>query len=320
MRVVASPRRRPLALRLLVALGLATRSPRATAPARSSLRPPAAPAVAASHPRFVARRRAIEADQRKQRRRVAASVGAFAALLLGGFGAARSPLLAVDAVRVVGLDASATPVVEAVAAPARGQNLLDVDLAALEARVGRLPWVAAVAARRVAPSTVEIRVDAREPFAVVRTPAGAATVDRAGVVLERGTPDAPLVPVDSDVAVLPLRGDTVADAGVRNALSLHAGLPADVRRWIVAYDAATPRQLRARVRVHGDGAVVDAWVRFGAAERVGDKAHVLAALVGRVQEAGAVVAEFDVRSPERPVVVPAQRASTDPPGRPGAPA
>ncbi|MBA2578877.1 MAG: FtsQ-type POTRA domain-containing protein [Euzebyaceae bacterium] len=255
--------------------------------------------------RIRARRREVRAAGARRRRRIAASIIVLVLLAAAVVAVARSPLFGIGEVRVRGVDdPGAAAEVVATAAVIEGENLLAADLGAAEARVAGLPWVRGVRAARIPPATVELRVDPRVPAAVVRLPGAAWLVDADGFVLAGGARD-DLVAIDAPDAVLPGVGDQIADGAVRAALAVHAGLPAPLRDAIDRYDAPSDRGLRFHLRPPGaGGAAGGVWVRFGAAERIDAKARVLAALIAAAAAQPQPIAEFDVRVPDNPVLLP----------------
>ena len=64
-----------------------------------------------------------------------------------------------------------------------GHNLLDLDLAAIEAEVERDPWVAHAAVRRALPDTLEVRVVERRPAALALIEGQVHLVDATGFVI-----------------------------------------------------------------------------------------------------------------------------------------
>lgn len=278
-------------------------------------------------PRIRARRRQVAQEQLRRRRRITFSVLGLALLVGGAYAISRTPLFLVEQVRVTGVAGARADEVREVAAIGRGTNLLDIDIAGVTARVEDLPWVKAALVRRL-PTAVELRVVPRRPAAVVRLARAAWIVDPDGWIMAGGSPPE-LVRIDAPNAVLPGVGERIADRGVRNALAVHAALPADLRVLVERYEAPSDRGLRLllRARPAGDAPGPRAtprdeppgvWVRFGLAQRVAAKARVIGLLLDQAREQavlqGVVLAEgelppgieeLDVRAPDNPVLVPA---------------
>lgn len=212
--------------------------------------------------RILARRRTVARARARRRRRVTATVVALVVAGLVTLAAVRSPLFAVGQVRVTGVTGAQAAAVADAADVAVGHSLVGVDLAATAARVRALPWVATVRVSREPPSTVAVDVVARTPVALVAGADATALVDAGGYVVALGprgtTPTVAAAPVnvptiDAPRTVLPAAGNRVSDAAVRNALSVAAALPAELKAAVVRYDAASPRGLRVRLRAAAAG-------------------------------------------------------------------
>ena len=184
--------------------------------------------------RILNRRREVARAAVRRRRRVTASVVAAVALVAGAVGLTYTPLFAVTDVRVQGATGERQDEVRSVAGVVVGERLLGIDLEAVAGDVTALPWVGTAEVVRQPPSTVEIRVGAREPVAVVRAAGAAWLVDADAVVVAGGTRDG-IVEIDAPQAVLPGSGATVRDPAVRNALAAHQDLPPRLRRAVVRH-------------------------------------------------------------------------------------
>ncbi|MFW6198831.1 MAG: cell division protein FtsQ/DivIB, partial [Acidobacteriota bacterium] len=94
-----------------------------------------------------------------------------------------------------GLDLQEVPAhlrgpVEATLDPARGHNLVMLDLDRLRVWVERIPQVHTASLRRQLPETLAVKVTERRPWGTLRTDDGLWLVDREGVVLKRlGRPE-----------------------------------------------------------------------------------------------------------------------------------
>jgi cell division protein FtsQ len=244
----------------------------------------------ARRPRRVAAPRPRLPEIYRRRRRIAALVAA--AVLLAGLGVAahlllhHSGLAEVETVEVTGALTVAVPDVRAAAAVEPGTPLAAVDTADVSARVGALPGVAAVDVGRSWPSTLRIAVTERVPVAVTRTSRGLVLVDATGLPYQAatGTPALPL---------LTFPGAGPDDASTAAAIEVLAALPEPVRAEVLTVDVAP-----GAVRQVSLGLTGQRRVRFGSAERVPEKAAVLAALL---DQPGTV---YDVTSPELPTVRP----------------
>lgn len=78
--------------------------------------------------------------------------------------------------------------VQALVSGLRGKNILLVDIERHRDRLMGSPWVADAALRRVLPSTIEVFVSEREPFALCRIAGHLYLVDRDGVLIDEFGP------------------------------------------------------------------------------------------------------------------------------------
>lgn len=230
-------------------------------------------AEARPRPRRPSRRPARPADRRRRllvRGSTAASVVGLLTWLLWG-----SPVLAVAAVRVDGAGTLTAAEVVDVAGIEEGTPLLRVDVDAAEVRVARLPQVAGVEVTRGWPRTVVVTVVERVPVAVVEESGRRSLVDADGVLFDTVTGAAPAGVVPLDVAD-PGSGDRATLA----ALAALVALPEDVRGDVAGARAAGAEDVTLTLE---EGTTV----LWGSAERAGEKAGALVALLGQLQ-AGAL--------------------------------
>jgi cell division septal protein FtsQ len=268
--------------------------------------------------RIRARRLQIKAARARKRRRWISSGIAVILLAVAAVAAARSPLFAISKIRVVGVSGEQAVEVRELMPIALGENLLTADLGHAQRRLEGLPWVRAVQVVRHPPSAVELRVEVRQPVAVVRLASALWMVDAEGVVLAPGAKPG-LVEIDAPNSVLPGVGIAASDAAVRNALAVHAALPPRLSSAVDRYDAPSQRGLRAHLMLPNrlresdpqrgqhdalSPTTLGIWVRFGTDERSNEKARVLGALLKQVWQAQGRIAEIDVRAPDNPVLVP----------------
>jgi cell division protein FtsQ len=170
--------------------------------------------------------------------------------------------------------------VAAVAKAPMGRQLARVDLAAIQARIETLPAVKSASVSRSWPHTIAITITERTPVAVVDRGAGLQAVDSEGVLFGHYTtrPDAlPLVHTDPDV-----KADALAEAA-RVVTSLRSDIAAKVD--LVQVETID------RIRLELSGGRTVMW---GSAEDSGEKAAVLAVLLGQKAQ------EYDVSVPGRP--------------------
>lgn len=226
---------------------------------------------------------------RYRRRRLAALLAGLVLLVGLGLGARvllyDAGLFDVESVRVAGTVTVPEAQVLDVAAVAPGGPLVAVDTGAVARRVAQLPAVESVHVGRAWPHTVTVTVTERTPLATVTTAQGPALVDRTGVVY-RGAP-APDLP---RLTTVPRSGDPTTMA----AVTVLAALPEDLRGQVETVGAAiavpgAPAQVTL-------GLTEGRQVRWGDAERSGEKAAVLAALL---TQSGTV---YDVATPALPTI------------------
>lgn len=271
--------------------------------------------------RILERRRRVRAEAARKRRRIAFSVLALLLVAGAAYGISRTPLFAVGEVRVRGVERDRVDEVLTTASVPTGGNVLDVDTAAVAARVEALPWVADAGVRRL-PGAIEVRVTPRVPAASVRLQGAAWIVDEGGWLIGGGAPD-DLVVIEAPDAVLPPVGERVADPGVRSALAVHAALPEQLRAMVQRYHAPSARGLRLLLAAtppeHRGPPTPTVWVRFGMADRVEAKARVVELLLAQARDQAAQqgtpvpegtlppgIEELDVRAPDNPVLIPAR--------------
>ncbi len=233
------------------------------------------------------RRRPRRDTPAARRRRLLARGGVLAAVLgLSAWLLWGSPVLTVATVRVDGAGTLTAAEVVDVAGIDEGTPLLRVDVDAAEARVARLPQVAAVEVTRGWPRSVVVTVVERVPVGVVEESGTRSLVDADGVLFDTVTGYPP-------VGVVPLE---VADPGpedpaTRAALSALVALPEDVRVDLADARATSAEDVTLTLE---DGTTV----LWGSAERADDKAEALVALLvqletGALEPAGTI----DVSTP-----------------------
>lgn len=239
---------------------------------------------------------------RHRRRRALTAVVALS-LLAGGAWLERSPLVALEAVEVVGTRRLDPDVIRDAAGLPLGTSTLRLRLRAARQRVEALPLIRSATVRRVDPLTVRIAVRERRPVLLLDGHGADALVDVEGVVLAHG--DASRsgafgggLPTLVTTAAPPAPGGSVTDApGAAHAFAVYRGLPGPLRAQVDRYVAHGHDGV---TLVLSDGVPV----RFGRADRIDEKARALGALLEEL--AGTSVAGIDVRAPRNPVVTAAQ--------------
>ncbi|MEO2105267.1 MAG: FtsQ-type POTRA domain-containing protein [Actinomycetota bacterium] len=250
------------------------------------------------------RERILEGLQRRRRRErvVTASLLALLATVLLGWGTLRSPLLAVEDVRVVGVPGEVSAEVLDVASVRVGQNVLDVDLEAVEAQVTELSWVERATVRRRLPSTVEIRVSARTPVLAGTFGENTYLVDAEGLVIEV-VDEAPEGVTTMALTAAPPVGAVVTAPSVLAAAEIAARMPPGMERWLVSYSTAGDDEVDALLRVPTESGPVELVAHLGRPVEVDVKAATIASLVEETVGNGMTPRALDVRIPDRPIVL-----------------
>lgn len=240
-------------------------------------------------PRLRARRVEIARDRGRRRVRRTVALAAVTVLVLGAVAATRSPLLDVDAVSVNGSRHSGEAATLDAAGIAPGRPMTSVDLAAAEARLEQMPWVAAAEVSRQWPGTVRIRVTERSAVAVAGQGIGALLVDRHGRLLGPASGDEELPTVVDDPRARP--GGELPPAR-RAVVALLADLPASLRSE-VAQGMVTPDGLGLVLQ---DGIRV----RLGDRTRLRAKSDAVELLLAEADRAS--IASIDVAVPAAPAL------------------
>lgn len=257
------------------------------------------------------RERRAEVRRRQKRRRLRALTGVLSLACLGmvGWGAARSPLLDVDSVRVefsgidtrrvdAALDASPdgprTPIRDVVAASrAFGVAMVDLDGPAVARRIERLPWVRRATVSASWPATVRIEFVERTPVALVEAKGGGKMlVDGTGRVLARATDDRGL-PLLVGIGPAGPPGRYLPPAA-RPLLAVAQEVPTDMVARLDGV-ASAGDQGGVELRLKPEGVA-----RLGTPEQVGPKLAAVTAVLRQVDTTGLAV--LDVRVPTSPVL------------------
>jgi cell division protein FtsQ len=118
---------------------------------------------------------------------VACAVAIVLLAVLGWRHAVESELLRIDEIRFEGLARATAEELAEISPVRRGDHLLTVDPALVEAALRRHPWIATVEVRRVLPRALEVRVSERRAAALVDL-GGLYLVDEGGEVFKRALP------------------------------------------------------------------------------------------------------------------------------------
>ncbi len=244
--------------------------------------------------RIAERRQAVRQERQRRRRRRTLTVVLVLVVLALLAVIERSPLVALDEVRIRGVERLTEDEVRDAAALELGTSTLRLGLRRVEQRVETLPLVGEVSASRLDPLTVEIAVEERQPVLAATGGGRSVLIDREGVVLiEEAGGDLPEIALAERP---PSPGAQVTDqADLANAFAVWRGLSGPLRAEVTRYVARGSDDLTLELRRGID-------VRFGRAERVDEKVRAL----GRVlEDVGTTPIEaVDVRAPRAPVVIP----------------
>ncbi len=215
----------------------------------------------------------------------------FLAVLAGtGLVAGRSPLFAVDRIRVLGEDHLSAAEIVRRSGIEPGTNVLLLDPAAVERRIEADPWVRDATVTRSFPSTVTIRVIERTPVAVVQRNGRPVLVAADGTVLGPASrrPRLPVLAAEPDAL-----GGGVPVPSTGAPARVLAVLPPAIRGRIreVAISPGGSLQLRLATGTR---------VLFGTPERAVEKGRVLRAILRWAATEGRSLARIDVRAPSAP--------------------
>ena len=242
------------------------------------------------HPRLAQRRDEIASatEHRRTIRRI--WVLAPIALVVNGLALAHSPFLDVDRVVAVESEHVSAAAIAAASGVDRGDSLVTLNDEAAEAHIERLAWVADAEVVRRWDGTVEMRVQERQPAAVVQTrdDLPQAVVDQEGRVLEIGGSVPPGLVLVTGV------GDGLAEGAVVPARARDAlRIALDVPRRVPGAVASVSTDLEARL-------VAGGVVRFGSAAALDEKMVALATVLAQVDMTN--VAVLDLGVPDNPTV------------------
>lgn len=201
--------------------------------------------------------------------------------MAGGWLLYFSSVLTVGSVKVSGNDTLTSARVERVAAVPYGEQLIQVDLAAIQARVEGIDAVASAEVSRSWPDAISIQVTERVPIAVVERGGETRALDADGIVFQRKE------------SLLP-QGLPV----VETALNVNAATLAEAARVVLALRSDIASRVERIQAGSIDNIVLElaggVTVQWGSAEDSENKARVLEILLEED------VKEIDVSVPGRP--------------------
>jgi cell division protein FtsQ len=128
----------------------------------------------------------------------------------------------------------------------RGQHLLAVDLDRWHRRLLSSPWVGHASLRRVLPSTVEVRIDERQPMAIGRLGADLYLIDGDGHVIDEYGPNYAQfdLPIIDGLSAPPDHGGAAVDEGradLANRLLASLGRHPGLLRRVSQIDVSNTR-------------------------------------------------------------------------------
>jgi cell division protein FtsQ len=224
----------------------------------------------------------------QRRRRLFVVVLALAVLLTAAWGVSKSPLLAVDHVRVRGVQHLTAPEIEDAARVHTGDAMVWIDTGNAVAGIEALPYVASATLTREWPHTVRIVVRERRPAAWVAGPSSKALVDGTGRVLETVDQPPSGMPELLGAHVVPPPGGRVdALDAAKVAGALH-GIAAAGTKSVETTDHGVVLHLLSGVEI-----------RMGEPNDIDVKVRAALAVLGA--SAGAPVSYVDVSVPTNPV-------------------
>lgn len=135
-----------------------------------------------------------------------------------------SPRFALKDLRIEGMHHRSKEQVAALAGIALGQNVVDLDLDAVRAKIEKDAWIERATISRRLPATVSIEVLERDAAALVALPSGTWLATSQGELFKKVEPDDPVdLPVVTGISEADAAGDRDATAQiVRRALDLAA--------------------------------------------------------------------------------------------------
>ena len=253
------------------------------------------PAKVLRSQRFASRRRAVRRAKQQRRRRVTITITSLALLAAGGWMMARSSLFALEGIEVSGTKTLSKADVVRASGLRPGNNMLSLDLEAVQERVAELPLVRTVAVSKPEPSRVRIAITERTPAFVLETIDGLYHLDAEAVVLGPAPGLEHSLPMIRSLShQIEANGERSSSPDVVNALGLIASLPTTLK--------AGPTRVEF---LSGAYTVVRAGltIKFGTFDRIREKIRAVEMVVKRARLERERLQVIDVRSPSRPAAL-----------------
>lgn len=230
--------------------------------------------------------------KQKFRLQLVERVGIVLLLLISGFVFLNSPLFAIREVRVEGNERVTSKEITGAARIPGGENIFRVNLKEAAARVRAIPAIKNARAFRRLPSAVVIRVEEREPIALVPGSGGFYALDATGVCIGKVEVSAPL-PVVTGAGAAPAPGKRLESPGYQIAVKV---LKAFDRQLVkrLAEVHVTPYQVVELFTTEG------VKIYLGPPEELREKGRVLSGLLAAL--GNQQVTYIDLQAAGRPVV------------------
>lgn len=225
----------------------------------------------------------------RQRRAILISiVGSFTALLLLMLASMFTPMLAVETIRVTGLDRLKPAQIQQALKGQLGVALPMVRSESVGEDLKSFALIESYAITARPPHTLIVRITERSPICIVEVGGKAYLYDPAGVRIDSAS--------SSDkYPLLAINGNPANSAEYRLAIDVLLALPASLLPRVYAIDAKTKDNVTMQLRGNAGQAIV-----WGDASNSALKSKVLAALLRNYKKGDRVT--FDVSSPNAPVV------------------
>lgn len=164
--------------------------------------------------------------RRKQKINLAESIFFIVMVVLTSFILLRSSLFEVKSIVVQGNNHLASDKIVSVSGITPGTNIFKLELAGAKENLKVLPMLKSVEMSRVLPSRVVIRVQERQPVALVPVPDGFLEVDEEGVYLQKGSISESGLPVVTGItAAVSVPGQVVRGEKLAVSLDVISELP-----------------------------------------------------------------------------------------------
>lgn len=244
-------------------------------------------------PRLRERRASVRRQEGRRRLRVLLIVVLVGVVGVVAYGVARSPLLAVEEIAVVGVEQADADAIRVASGVTDGEPILFVDLGSVRRGVEQVPWVASARVTRELAHTIRIEVTERTSVAWFAGSAGSAgLVDASGRVLDAVEAPPPLPELQGLDTTEVVPGTQVAPASLGGVV---AALPDALRQQVRGVVRADEGGEVGATLLLADGPEV----RLGRLEDLAEKGSAALAVLAALGDAAPTY--LDVRVPSAPV-------------------